>query len=81
MGGFPFAPAAQDTYRGRIHLTGYALASVSGGTWGWIVMPDGGSSFQIGYGLTGWNSFTTFTGTNIVATNAEFYVNGFYKVA
>jgi hypothetical protein len=81
MGGFPFAPAAQDTYRGRIHLTGYALVGVSGGTWGWIVMTDGGSSFQLGYGLTGWNSFTAFTGTNIVASNAEFYVNGFYKVA
>lgn len=81
MGGFPFAPAAQDTFRGRIHLTGYALASVSNGTWGWIVMNDGGSSFQIGYGLTGWNSFTAFTDTNIQATNAEFYVNGFYKVA
>jgi hypothetical protein len=81
MGGFPFPATNQGSYRGRIHITGYLMANISTGTWGWGVVEDDTSTFPLGYGQNAWNGFTAFAGTNIASTSAEFYVNGFYKVA
>ena len=81
IGGFPFTASNQAGYRGRIFLSGYAFASVTNATWGWIIVENNASSFQAGYGQTAWNTFIAFDGTNIRSTNAEFYINGFYKVA
>jgi hypothetical protein len=81
IGGFPFTASNQAGYRGRIFLSGYAFASITNATWGWIIVENGASSFQAGYGVSAWNTVTAFDGTNIRSTNAEFYINGFYKVA
>lgn len=80
ISGFPFNATGQDNYRGRIWPSGYAFTGVTG-TWGWIIVGDGSNSFPAYYGVSAWNTVTAFDGTNIRSTNAEFYINGFYKVA
>ena len=80
--GLPFAGSGNGDGRTRMRFNGYAFASVTDKTWGWLVVQDGATTteHELHWGVPQFSTIVAPNGTNIHNASAEIYINGHYFV-
>ena len=65
-----------------MRFNGYAFASVTDKTWGWLVISDGATTteHELHWGVPQFSTIVAPNGTNIHNASAEIYINGHYFV-